>query len=121
MARMIKIRKVWRYNLEQEFSLIYRILPYFPYASMDTEFPGVIYHYPDLHHSSLTPSQNYSIMKKNVDARASRYSIHKEISPTLGLNPASSGSSILRNLTWTRMSKTQNPSLCLGPKALIFP
>ncbi|CAA2959021.1 probable CCR4-associated factor 1 homolog 11 [Olea europaea subsp. europaea] len=35
---------------------------------MDTEFPGVIYHYPELRRSSLFPCQNYSIVKKNVNA-----------------------------------------------------
>ncbi|CAA2968297.1 probable CCR4-associated factor 1 homolog 11 [Olea europaea subsp. europaea] len=34
---------------------------------MDTEFPRVIYHYPELHRSSLSPCQNYSIVKKNVN------------------------------------------------------
>ncbi|KAL2490997.1 putative CCR4-associated factor [Abeliophyllum distichum] len=35
---------------------------------MDTEFPGVIYDHPQLHYSSLSPTECYSIMKKNVDA-----------------------------------------------------
>ncbi|XP_022897278.1 probable CCR4-associated factor 1 homolog 9 [Olea europaea var. sylvestris] len=35
---------------------------------MNTEFFEVIYHYLELHLSNLPPSQNYSIMKKNVDA-----------------------------------------------------
>ncbi|KAL2483895.1 putative CCR4-associated factor 1-like protein 11 [Forsythia ovata] len=35
---------------------------------MDTEFPGVVFNHPELHYSSLSLSQNYLIMKKNVDA-----------------------------------------------------
>ncbi|CAA2981870.1 probable CCR4-associated factor 1 homolog 11 [Olea europaea var. sylvestris] len=67
MVRPIKVRQVWQYNLKYEFSLISQVLRRFPYASMDTEFPGVIYHHPVLHYSALSASQTYSIMKKNVD------------------------------------------------------
>ncbi|CAI9755076.1 unnamed protein product [Fraxinus pennsylvanica] len=68
MVRPVKVRQVWQYNLKHEFSLIYQVLPRFPYASMDTEFPGVIYHDPVFHYSALSATQTYSIMKKNVDA-----------------------------------------------------
>ncbi|CAI9765046.1 unnamed protein product [Fraxinus pennsylvanica] len=68
MERPIKVREVWQYNLGYEFDLIQRVLHRFSYASMDTEFPGVIYHHPELHYSRLTPIESYSIMKKNVDA-----------------------------------------------------
>ncbi|KAL2513640.1 putative CCR4-associated factor 1-like protein 11 [Forsythia ovata] len=68
MARPIKVREVWQFNLEDEFLLIKKVLHSYPYASMDTEFPGVIYDHPQLHYSSLSPTESYSIMKKNVDA-----------------------------------------------------
>ncbi|KAL2513681.1 putative CCR4-associated factor 1-like protein 11 [Forsythia ovata] len=68
MARTIKVREVWQFNLEDEFLLIKKVLHSYPYASMDTEFPGVIYDHPQLHYSSLSPTESYSIMKKNVDA-----------------------------------------------------
>ncbi|XP_022897281.1 probable CCR4-associated factor 1 homolog 11 [Olea europaea var. sylvestris] len=42
---------------------------YFRHASMDAKFREVIYYYPELHRSFLSPSQNYSIVKNNVDAR----------------------------------------------------
>ncbi|XP_022856690.1 probable CCR4-associated factor 1 homolog 11 [Olea europaea var. sylvestris] len=68
MGRPIKVREVWQYNLGYEFNLIQKVLHLFPYTSMDTEFPGVIYHHPKLNYSRLSPGESYSIMKKNVDA-----------------------------------------------------
>ncbi|KAJ0972993.1 hypothetical protein J5N97_020952 [Dioscorea zingiberensis] len=38
----------------------------YPIISVDTEFPGVIFH-PDKHYSALTVSERYSVMKLNVD------------------------------------------------------
>ncbi|KAJ7963850.1 putative Ccr4-associated factor [Quillaja saponaria] len=64
------VREVWAENLEQEFNLIRFVRPYYPVASLDTEFPGVIY-LPNVDkpfYSEMSPSENYKIMKSNVDA-----------------------------------------------------
>ncbi|CAD6258995.1 unnamed protein product [Miscanthus lutarioriparius] len=65
----LEIREVWADNVEREFKLIRAAIERFPYVSMDTEFPGVIHHPPpSVHHSTLTPSQRYTLLKSNVDA-----------------------------------------------------
>ncbi|XP_066348986.1 probable CCR4-associated factor 1 homolog 11 [Miscanthus floridulus] len=65
----LEIREVWADNVEREFKLIRAAIERFPYVSMDTEFPGVIHHPPpSVHHSALTPSQRYTLLKSNVDA-----------------------------------------------------
>ncbi|KAJ6811171.1 putative CCR4-associated factor 1-like protein 11 [Iris pallida] len=63
----IKIRSVWAHNLESEFELIAGCVHRYPFASMDTEFPGVI-HRPSKHHALLSPSDRYSLLKSNVDS-----------------------------------------------------
>lgn len=69
----IVIREVWETNIEYEFALIQHIISDYPYISIDTEFPGLIF-YPNqkhnLHnsHLNLTPSNTYFLMKTNVDA-----------------------------------------------------
>ncbi|KAJ6803369.1 putative CCR4-associated factor 1-like protein 11 [Iris pallida] len=63
----IKIRSVWAHNLESEFKLISNCVRRYPFASMDTEFPGVVYR-PRKHHSLLSPSDRYSLLKYNVDS-----------------------------------------------------
>ncbi|KAI3448273.1 hypothetical protein Pfo_004938 [Paulownia fortunei] len=40
----IIVREVWQSNLVSEFYLIQQSLSRFPFASMDTEFPGTVYH-----------------------------------------------------------------------------
>ncbi|KAJ0972997.1 hypothetical protein J5N97_020956 [Dioscorea zingiberensis] len=61
------IRLVWAHNVEEELALIASSKYRYPIISVDTEFPGVIFH-SDKHYSTLTISERYSLMKLNVDA-----------------------------------------------------
>jgi len=61
---VVMTRSVWSYNLETEFELIRRVIEFFPFISMGTEFPGVIFQ----SDPTLRQSQNnYAVMKANVD------------------------------------------------------
>ncbi|CAA0842986.1 Probable CCR4-associated factor 1 homolog 9 [Striga hermonthica] len=61
----VLIRSVWSENLDREFSLIRGLVDRFPFVSMDTEFPGVVFrHYQ--HYSD--PGDLYQTLKSNVDA-----------------------------------------------------
>lgn len=62
----ILIREVWYDNLESEFILIRDLIDHFPFVSMDTEFPGVLFRRVD--GERISPAANYSILKQNVDA-----------------------------------------------------
>ncbi|XP_057496045.1 probable CCR4-associated factor 1 homolog 11 [Actinidia eriantha] len=64
------VRQVWAWNLHQEIAMIQHVLPYYRFASMDTEFPGVIFRPGTEKHqySHLSPTFNYRTMKANVDA-----------------------------------------------------
>lgn len=70
----ILIRKVWAYNVDYEFDLIHQIARDYPFVSMDTEFPRVIYS-PKMdntkshcHHREFKPIDHYKYMKANVDS-----------------------------------------------------
>ncbi|KAI9071644.1 hypothetical protein K1719_046398 [Acacia pycnantha] len=67
--QQVIVREVWVSNFHSELSLIYSIIPYFSFASFDTEFPGtIITPYVDKHsYSMMSPAANYSFMKANVD------------------------------------------------------
>ncbi|CAL5358360.1 unnamed protein product [Camellia sinensis] len=67
MSRCVIVRDVWADNLSFEFGLIRRVLNDYPNVAMDTEFPGTII-FSDKHYSCLSPSDNYFLMKSNVDA-----------------------------------------------------
>ncbi|KAH6806847.1 Polynucleotidyl transferase [Perilla frutescens var. frutescens] len=66
----IKIREVWFDNLESELSLISDLIDRYPFISMDTEFPGVIFKPPP--HSAArcrhSLTDHYRLLKSNVDA-----------------------------------------------------
>ncbi|KAK4763153.1 hypothetical protein SAY86_008921 [Trapa natans] len=66
----VVIREVWSDNLESEFELIRDVVDRFPFISMDTEFPGVIYrHQSDGDQGRRwRPSDLYRVLKSNVDA-----------------------------------------------------
>lgn len=66
------IREVWAHNLESEFELIQSVIDAYPFISMDTEFPGLIFR-PAVdptrpYSSQLRPSDHYRVLKSNVDA-----------------------------------------------------
>ena len=61
----IAIREVWAENLESEFEVISGIIDDYPFVSMDTEFPGVIFK-SDLRRGN--PADLYRLLKSNVDA-----------------------------------------------------
>ncbi|CAH2040619.1 unnamed protein product [Thlaspi arvense] len=69
----VVIREVWSGNLESEFELIRNLIESYPYISMDTEFPGVVFKPistadQPYHRRRLQPSDLYKVLKSNVDA-----------------------------------------------------
>lgn len=67
-SKQIVIREVWAANLESEFELIRDLIDDYPFISMDTEFPGVIYRPKKPHNlSHRRPSDLYRFLKSNVD------------------------------------------------------
>ncbi|KAL6496346.1 putative CCR4-associated factor 1 9 [Orobanche gracilis] len=61
----VLIRSVWSENLDYEFSLIRGLIDRFPFVSMDTEFPGVVFRH---HQHYSDPRDRYQSLKTNVDA-----------------------------------------------------
>ncbi|CAI9105711.1 OLC1v1004703C1 [Oldenlandia corymbosa var. corymbosa] len=70
-SKPIRIREVWADNLESEFELIRDVVDSYPFVSMDTEFPGVIYKPPqpptNYRRRKQQPSDLYKYLKANVD------------------------------------------------------
>lgn len=72
-SKPVVIREVWSTNLDSEFDLIRNLIDRYPYISMDTEFPGVVFRPTtavahDEQRLRLEPSDHYKILKSNVDA-----------------------------------------------------
>ncbi|XP_074322840.1 putative CCR4-associated factor 1 homolog 11 [Apium graveolens] len=66
----VVIREVWEHNLDSEFAILYNSVKNYSFVSVDTEYPGVIYHpvvKNNVRVTHLSPSQSYSSMKVNVD------------------------------------------------------
>ncbi|KAH6797561.1 Polynucleotidyl transferase [Perilla frutescens var. hirtella] len=61
----ILIRSVWSKNVDYEFSLIRTLVDRFPFVSMDTEFPGIVFRH---HNHYSDPLDHYQTLKSNVDA-----------------------------------------------------
>ncbi|KAK7368634.1 hypothetical protein VNO80_10662 [Phaseolus coccineus] len=60
----VMTRSVWSYNLKSEFELIRFVTALYPFISMDTEFPSVVF---QSHPAFRQPQNNYAVMKANVD------------------------------------------------------
>lgn len=67
-SKPIVIREVWESNLEAEFELIREVIDEFPFISMDTEFPGLIFRSTEPYHREKRQSDHYKTLKLNVDA-----------------------------------------------------
>ncbi|XP_040992678.1 LOW QUALITY PROTEIN: probable CCR4-associated factor 1 homolog 11 [Juglans microcarpa x Juglans regia] len=66
----IVIRDVWASNLDSEFELIRDVIDNYPFISMDTEFPGMVFRprwNPKPYYRQLLPSDHYRLLKSNVD------------------------------------------------------
>jgi CCR4-NOT transcription complex subunit 7/8 len=60
------VRSVWAHNLEHEFTLIRQFTQSYPFAMIDTEFPGVVHEAPK-HPRHMSPHERYALVKRNVD------------------------------------------------------
>ncbi|XP_039032739.1 probable CCR4-associated factor 1 homolog 9 isoform X1 [Hibiscus syriacus] len=72
VSRHVKIREVSSDNLEAEFELISRVIDEYPFISIDTEFPGIVFR-PIMdptrsYNAQFRPSDHYRLLKSNVDA-----------------------------------------------------
>uniref|UniRef100_A0A1J3GTJ6 poly(A)-specific ribonuclease n=1 Tax=Noccaea caerulescens TaxID=107243 RepID=A0A1J3GTJ6_NOCCA len=64
----VVVREVWADNMESEFKLISGLVEEYPFISMDTEFPGVIFKAEPALLRRGDPSYLYKLLKSNVDA-----------------------------------------------------
>ncbi|KAL9228609.1 hypothetical protein vseg_004167 [Gypsophila vaccaria] len=65
----VVIREVWAHNLEFELTLISTLIDRYPFISMDTEFPGVIYRpQRPFHPGTSRACDLYKFLKSNVDS-----------------------------------------------------
>lgn len=64
-SELVEIRDVWEENLEEEFMLIRQVVDSYPYAAMDTEFPGMVTR--PVGNFPSTSDYNYASLKGNVD------------------------------------------------------
>ncbi|XP_030522197.1 probable CCR4-associated factor 1 homolog 11 [Rhodamnia argentea] len=65
----VAIRQVWSWNLDAEFDLIRDLVDRYPFVSMDTEFPGLVFRRPPSSDPRRPrPSDHYRLLKSNVDA-----------------------------------------------------
>ncbi|KAB2015240.1 hypothetical protein ES319_D08G011100v1 [Gossypium barbadense] len=72
VSKPVMIREVWSDNLESEFELISQVIDEYPFISMDTEFPGIIFR-PKVdparqYNGQFRPADHYKVLKSNVDA-----------------------------------------------------
>ncbi|KAL2932650.1 putative CCR4-associated factor 1-like protein 9 [Bienertia sinuspersici] len=68
----VVIREVWAWNIESEFAIISSLIDKYPFISMDTEFPGVIYRSDprkkkNRGSGSGSGDDLYRLLKSNVD------------------------------------------------------
>ncbi|KAF3557410.1 hypothetical protein F2Q69_00011524 [Brassica cretica] len=61
----IQIREVWSDNLEAEMALIREVVDDFPYVSMDTEFPGIVFR--PLENIKTITEYHYKTLRTNVN------------------------------------------------------
>lgn len=64
----VQIRSVWSRNLDFEFSIISHVIDMYPFVSMDTEFPGVVFRNNPNQQYYCNPVDHYQTLKSNVDA-----------------------------------------------------
>ncbi|KAK3408263.1 hypothetical protein EUGRSUZ_J00535 [Eucalyptus grandis] len=67
-ASAVAIRQVWAWNLDAEFGLIRDLIDRYPFVSMDTEFPGLVFRRGAGAGTRPSPSDHYRLLKSNVDA-----------------------------------------------------
>lgn len=66
--KTVQIRSVWSRNLDFEFSIISRVIDRYPFVSMDTEFPGIVFRNNPNQQYYCNPVDHYQTLKSNVDA-----------------------------------------------------
>ncbi|XWS62794.1 hypothetical protein CRYUN_Cryun06bG0041200 [Craigia yunnanensis] len=66
--KSVIVRQVFAENLKHEFRIIQDAIVYYPFVSIDTEFPGTIFKQDKRMIQEGNPVINYQYMKSNVDA-----------------------------------------------------